>query len=109
MIKLQVFGKHSMQAATIQSTENRKWVCLISRDHDLQHWRTPDPRTDVQILDQDYVPGELEQSEEWIVPLFEPVRLTYLVPPAFPVELQVCLPEDPLPAGMIISVVHLLK
>lgn len=91
---VEVFGKHSMQAATIQSTEHREWVRLIGRDHDLQFWRTPDPRTDVQILDRDYVPGELEEHENWIIPIFEPVRLQYLTQPF---ELQVCLPENPLP------------
>lgn len=57
--------------------------------------QTPDPRTDVQILDRDYVPGELEETEQWIIPIFEPVRLTYLMKP-FP--LQICLPENALPA-----------
>ncbi len=75
-----------MQAATVESTQNREWVRLIGRDHDLQHWRTPDERTEVQILDRDYVPGELEDHENWIIPIFEPVRLTYLVQPF---ELQI--------------------
>lgn len=83
---VEVFGKHSMQAATIQSTEHREWVRLIGRDHDLQFWRTPDQRTDVQVLDRDYVPGELEDSENWIIPIFEPVRLAYLTQPF---ELQI--------------------
>jgi hypothetical protein len=82
---LQIFGSNSMQAATIETAENREWVRLIGRDHDLQFWRTPDPRMDVQILDRDYVPGELEESEQWIVPIFEPVRLTYLTQP-FPLQ-----------------------
>jgi hypothetical protein len=85
---VEVFGQHSMQAATIQSTEHREWMRLIGRDHDLQFWRTPDQRTDVQILDRDYVPGELEESENWIIPIFEPVRLTYLVQPF---ELQISI------------------
>lgn len=85
-----VFGKHSMQAATIQSTEHREWVRLIGRDHDLQYWRTPDQRTDVQVLDRDYVPGELEESENWIIPIFEPVRLTYMTQPF---ELQISTPN----------------
>jgi len=84
---LLIFGSHSMQAATIENAENREWVRLIGRDHDLQFWCTPDPRTDVQILDRDYIPGELEETEQWIIPIFEPVRLTYLEKP-FP--LQVC-------------------
>jgi len=113
---LEIFGSHSMQAATIESAEHREWVRLIGRDHDLHFWKvsvnfffcglifffnispfyqTPDPRTDVQVLDRDYVPGELEDSEQWIIPIFEPVRLTYLMKP-FP--LQICLPENALPA-----------
>lgn len=82
---LLIFGSKSMQAATIETAENREWVRLIGRDHDLQFWRTPDPRMDVQILDRDYVPGELEETEQWIVPIFEPVRLSYLTEP-FPLQ-----------------------
>eukprot|EP01087_Luapelamoeba_hula_P004848 TRINITY_DN1482_c0_g1_i1.p1 TRINITY_DN1482_c0_g1~~TRINITY_DN1482_c0_g1_i1.p1 ORF type:complete len:4317 (-),score=602.49 TRINITY_DN1482_c0_g1_i1:51-13001(-) len=92
---LEIFGSHSMQAATIETTEHRDSVRLIGREHDLHFWKTPDPRMDIQINDRDYVPGELEESEQWIIPIFEPVRMAYLMQP-FP--LQVCLPERALPA-----------
>ena len=88
-----IFGSQSMQASTVQSTEHREWVRLIGRNHDIQFWRTADPRPCVLEFDRDYIPGELEPSEEWIIPIFEPVRLSYLVQPF---ELQVCLPDKPL-------------
>lgn len=90
-----VFGRKSMQAAVIESTEHREWVNLIGRGHSIQYWKTPDDRPCIQEYDRDYSPGELEITEEWIVPLFEPVRLTYMTKPFV---LQVCLPEKPLPA-----------
>jgi hypothetical protein len=89
-----VFGtSETMQAATIESAEHRECVRLVGRNHDLHYWKTPDPRPEIQVLDRDYNPGELEASEQWIVPLFEPVRLTYLTQPF---TLQICLPEKPL-------------
>jgi hypothetical protein len=49
-----------------------------------------------QELDRDYAPGELEATETWITPIFEPVRLSYMVEPFV---LQICLPEGALPGG----------
>jgi hypothetical protein len=70
-----IFGAQSMQCATVQSAEHREWVRLIGRHHDLHYWKTADPRVLPQVNDRDYNPGELENSEMWIVPLLEPVRL----------------------------------
>lgn len=89
-----IFGKKSMQASTVQSSEHRLWVHLVGRDHDVQYWRTPDERTDIVELDRDYSPGEVEESEQWIVPILEPVRLTYMTKPFV---LQICMPEKPIP------------
>jgi hypothetical protein len=83
-----IFGSKSMQASTIESTEHRTWVHLVGRSHDIQYWKTEDQRTCIQDLDRDYSPGELNPSEEWIVPLFEPVRLMYMTQPF---ALQVCI------------------
>ena len=90
---LEVFGASSMQAATLQSAEHREWVRLVGRSCDLQYWKTPDARPDPQVFDREYQPGELEESEQWIVPLLEPVRLTYMTRPFV---LQIVLPELPL-------------
>jgi len=91
----QIFGSVSMQASTVQDAEHREWVHLIGRNHDLQFWKTIDPRPCVQECDREYIPGELEDTENWIVPIFEPVRLKYLVKPFV---LPIFLPEQPLSA-----------
>ena len=88
-----VFGKKSMQGSVVESTVNRICVNLIGRGHSIQYWRTPDERSCVQDFDRDYSPAELEDSEQWIVPIFEPVRMTYMTQPFV---LQVCMPEFPL-------------
>ena len=97
-----IFGSKSMQASTIESTEHRKWVHLVGRGYDIQYWRTPDQRTCSVEYDRDYGPGVVEPSEEWIVPILEPVRLTYLVEPPF--TLQICMPEKPLPPDAEVAV-----
>jgi hypothetical protein len=89
-----IFGKKSMQASIVESTENRLWVHLVGRDHDVHYWRTPDERTAVVELDRDYSPGEVEESEQWIVPILEPVRMMYMTQPFV---LQICMQERPLP------------
>ena len=93
----------SMQASVVQSTENRMWVHLIGRAHDIQYWCTPDDRTCLQTYDRDYAPGDLFDSEQWIVPLLEPVRLTYMTEPFV---LQICMQEHPLPKNA--EVAHLI-
>lgn len=90
-----IFGKKSMQASIVESSENRMWVHLVGRDHDVHFWRTPDQRTAVVDLDRDYAPGEVEECEQWIVPILEPVRMTYMTQPFV---LQICMPEKPFPA-----------
>ncbi len=97
-----IFGSKSMQASTIESTEHRNWVHLVGRGYDIQYWRTPDQRTCSVEFDRDYGPGVVEPSEEWIVPILEPVRLTYLVEPPF--TLQICMPEKPLPPDAEVAV-----
>ena len=90
---LEVFGPASMQAATLQSAEHREWVRLVGRSCDLQWWKTADARPEPQSFDREYAPGELEDSEQWIVPILEPVRLQYMTRPFV---LQLVLPEQPL-------------
>ena len=82
-----------MQASTQRSTEHREWVTLVGRDCDIQYWKTPEERTPVQDMDREYSPGEVEASEEWIVPLLEPVRLAYMTKPFV---LQICMSDKPL-------------
>ena len=89
-----IFGKKSMQASVVESSEHRMWVHLVGRDHDVQFWRTPDERTAVVELDRDYSPGEVEECEQWIVPILEPVRMMYMTQPFV---LQICMPEKTLP------------
>ena len=88
-----IFGKTSMQVTIVETTENRLWVSLTGRNYDIQYWKTPDERPCLQEYDRDYNPGELFETEEWIAPLLEPVRLTYMVKPFV---LQICMPEAPL-------------
>ena len=67
---------------------------MVGRDHDIHHWKTPDPRPIVTDFDREYNPGDLFDSEKWIVPLVEPMRLTYMVKP---VPLRIMLPEKKIP------------
>lgn len=96
-----IFGKQSIQGSILESTENRLWVNLVGRGHDIQYWRTPDQRTCVQDYDREYAPGDVEPSEEWLVPLLEPVRLTYMTQPFV---LQIFLPDKPLDADAEVAV-----
>lgn len=95
-----IFGKASMQVTIVESTEHRLWVSLIGRNYDIQYWRTPDERPCIQEFDRDYNPGELFETEQWIAPIFEPVRLTYMTKPFV---LQVCMPDLPYPADVNIA------
>ena len=96
-----IFGRQSMQAATLQSAEHREWVRLVGRNSDLQFWKSPDPRSEAQVFDREYAPGDVEASEQWIVPILEPVRLTYMTKPF---ELQIVMPELPLPRDAQVAV-----
>jgi hypothetical protein len=63
----------------------------IGRGHTIHHWQTPDERSCIQLFDREYSAGELHHTEEWIIPIFEPVRLTYMTQPFV---LQVCMPSE---------------
>ena len=91
-----IFGTKSMQAATIQNAENREWVRLVGRQHDIQYWKTPEPRMCEQELMREYDPTELEESERWILPIWEPVRRKFFVPPPPNPPIPIWLPERPL-------------
>jgi len=84
-----IFGMHVMQAATIEDTQHREWLRLVGRGYDLHYWKTPDPRMEPQLLDREYDPSELDQSEVWIYRLFEPVRsMFFMFPEPYPVVMQ---------------------
>jgi len=98
---VEIFGTKSMQAATIQNAENRQWVRLVGRQHDIEFWRTPDtvegkPRLAEQELMREYNPTELEDTERWIVPIWEPVRRKFFVPPPPNPPIPIWIAEEPL-------------
>jgi hypothetical protein len=86
-----IFGKKSMQGSITESTVHRTCINLIGRGHTIHHWQTPDERSCIQLFDREYSAGELHDTEEWIIPIFEPVRLTYMTQPFV---LQICLPTE---------------
>eukprot|EP01012_Entosiphon_sulcatum_P009332 TRINITY_DN1521_c0_g2_i1.p1 TRINITY_DN1521_c0_g2~~TRINITY_DN1521_c0_g2_i1.p1 ORF type:complete len:4962 (-),score=1074.52 TRINITY_DN1521_c0_g2_i1:73-14958(-) len=91
----------SMQCAVVESAQNRQWVRLVGRDHDIHWWTTKDDDVAEQLVDRDYDPGELFPSEQWIVPLFEPVRLALFDDPMNPVPIM--MPDDPLPDHAVVA------
>jgi thiol-disulfide isomerase/thioredoxin len=93
--------KISMQCAVVEQAEHRHWFRLIGRFHDIQYWTTPDPSPALQVNDREYDPGCLGRHEQWILPLFEPVRLAFFNDPMSPVEFV--LPEEELSASSTVA------
>jgi len=93
---LHIFGKASMQAATVQMAVHREVYTLIGRDHELAYWKTPEERHAnlPESYGRPYDPEELMPSEQWIAGLFENVRLAYLIEPQ---PLPILLPQEPFP------------
>ena len=93
-----------MQAATIQIAEHRDWYRLVGHSADLFYWKSPEARLAPlpEVYGRPYAPGELEEQEQWIAPLFEPVRLAYLVKPE---PLPLYMPEEPYPGNADVAVV----
>jgi len=87
-----IFGVRSLQVAVVEKAQHRQWYRMIGRQHDLEYWDA-DTRTDVQEWDRDYDPGDMLPSETWIAQLFEPIRLSYYVPPAVQEPIPFVLPE----------------
>ena len=89
---LTVFGPRSLQAIVLEEAKRRTWFRLLGRNMDLQYW-DPDDRTATQEFDREYDPSEMPEHEQWIVALFEPIRLRSYVPPAVPEPIPFFLPE----------------
>lgn len=85
-----VFGNESMQATQIQSAEHRDWFRLMGRGHDIQYWKTNDPRKFKGTpecfgeFERDYFEDLDKKTEMWAAKIFEPIRKMYFCPPGQP-------------------------
>lgn len=65
----------SMQCAVVEDSVNRQWLRLVGQDHDVQFWKTSDPRFPIPSDSQmRFYPDDLAETEQWVVELFEPIR-----------------------------------
>lgn len=78
----------TMQCAVVEDATNRMWVRLVGQDHDVQFWKSSDPRFPIPDDTLRFFPDDLVPTEDWVYPLFEPVRRAYFersfwLPPIF--------------------------
>lgn len=105
-VQLVFGGAKSIQAALLETAQNRDLFELVSREHTLQHWKTPDERPGLLPLEtREYSPGELDASEQWIAELLEPVRLTYMMKP---VPIRILMPSALTPRDATVAVLYAL-
>ncbi len=91
-----VFGKElNLQAADVVVTQNRHWVRLVGKRHDLQLW-VPDTRLPFVHCKRKY-PDNLETTEGWIRNLLEPVRSRHLG------SAMMFLRKDPYPENTLVA------
>lgn len=73
----QVFGHldpdmgHGIQCAEVKETQNRSWMRLIGRRHDIQLWN-PDQRMNHPLVNRRPFPSGLDATEAWIAKALEP-------------------------------------
>ena len=92
-----VFGEVAMQACHTARSAHREIFRLVGKGHTIAMWDA-DKKMALLELWRQYYPQELFASEKaWLPDVLEPVRQTYMVPPATPQPLQLFLPEEPLP------------
>lgn len=86
----------SMQCAVMQDAVNRQWVRLVGQEHDIQYWRTPDPRLPLPSDASRFFPDDLAPSEEWIQKLVEPIRRAFFTRSFWQPPIFILLPEHTL-------------
>jgi hypothetical protein len=86
----------SMQCAIVQDAENRQWVRLVGQEHDIQYWRSGDPRQPLPDDAMRFFPDDLSPSEEWIYALVEPLRRKYFLRSYWLPPIFLLLPEHKL-------------
>ena len=102
---VELFGDATIQASTIETAEHRSRYSLVGLGHEIQHWGTQHTSC-APLSDQwerMYDPAELYESEQWLVPIFEPVRRAMFAGPN-PKPMTFMLPERPLPDNAEVAV-----
>ena len=78
-----VFGKTQLQCAVMEERTHRTWYYVVGKDSSIQWWEPAvdaEPRGELPDPDSvaEYDPSELINTNfEWVVQLFEPIRLRY--------------------------------
>jgi hypothetical protein len=93
----------TMQCATVEDATNRLWIRLVGQDHDVQFWRTQDPRFAIPDDTARYFPDDLAPTEEWVYNLFEPVRRKYFERSFWQPPIFILLPERKLTSNSAVA------
>ena len=92
-----ILGDSTIQASLISTAESCDVYRLIGLNCTIEHWKvshTECPPLD-EHWDREYDPAELGDTENWIVSLFEPIRVNFFSGP-LPPPMQFMLPTVPL-------------
>eukprot|EP00760_Papus_ankaliazontas_P009215 PhM_4_TR13981/c0_g1_i1/m.81553 len=95
----------SMQCAVVEEADNRSWVRLVGQDHDVQWWKSRDPRFPIPGDMMRFYPDDLIEDEKWLVPLIEPIKKCYFERSFWEPPIFILLPDTPLTATQ--SVAHM--
>eukprot|EP01012_Entosiphon_sulcatum_P007139 TRINITY_DN13559_c0_g1_i1.p1 TRINITY_DN13559_c0_g1~~TRINITY_DN13559_c0_g1_i1.p1 ORF type:complete len:4669 (-),score=764.85 TRINITY_DN13559_c0_g1_i1:3029-17035(-) len=90
-------GLGTMQCATVENAMHREWIRLVGQDHDVQFWKTEDPRLALTDNDREF-PDDLADSEQWVYQVFEPVRRQRYARPPWQPPILFFLPDQTLNA-----------
>lgn len=94
---VELFGDATIQASVIESATHRSKYKLVGQNHEIHNWSTPHVSC-ASLGDQwerQYDPAELYETEQWLVPIFEPVRRAMFDGPN-PKPMTFMMPERPL-------------
>jgi hypothetical protein len=89
----------TMQCAVVEEAVHRTWVRLVGQEHDVQFWKTSDPRfpiPDDKMMR--YFPEDLAETERWIYDIFEPIRKAYFERNFWDPPIFILLPDQKLTA-----------
>lgn len=103
-----IFGDATIQASLVERAQHRQIYRLVGLNHELVFWPTPHTMSPPPFdeFEREYDPSLINDSEKWIVNLFEPLRDAFYVQksPMDPPTMQFLMPERPLPYGAEVAV-----
>lgn len=103
---VELFGDATIQASTIETAQHRAKYHLVGLGHEVHNWSTPhtccSPMPDQ--WERTYDPAELYESEQWLVPIFEPLRQSMFDGPN-PPPMSFMMQERPLADGAEVALI----